>query len=313
MEDSDMQIRTDLAMESSEIAQNPGGVTLRNIHHGSIEEVVVTIETDEAAQALEKARGTYITLYHADLYHVDVADRKTMIHALAEAVRSLLPEAGDVLVIGLGNRYMTADALGSKTLEGLLVTRHMREITEDELQGKLRGVCAAAPGVLGVTGMETAEMVKGMAEHVRPAAIIAIDALAARESSRICTTIQVTDTGIRPGSGVGNHRAGLTRETLGVPVIAIGVPMVVYAAVIARDALSLLLRDMGMGEEEHEQAVDSLIEKVARQGLGEMVVTPREVDALVGKVARIIADGLNLALQPALSEEEIQLLSHDGP
>ena len=122
----------------------------------------------------------------------------------------------------------------------------------------------------------------------------------------------MTDTGILPGSGVGNHRAGLTKETLGVPVIAIGVPMVVYAAVIARDALSLLMDDLGMSEEEHEQAIEGMIQKITKQGLGELVVTPREVDELVGKVARIIADGINLALQPGLSEEEIQLLSHDG-
>ena len=123
----------------------------------------------------------------------------------------------------------------------------------------------------------------------------------------------MTDTGIRPGSGVGNHRAGLNQDTLGVPVIAVGVPMVVYAAVIARDALSLLLKDMDMNEDEHQQAMDGMVEHITRQGLGELVVTPREVDELVGRVARLIADGLNLALQPELSLEEIQYLSHDGP
>ena len=166
--------------------------------------------------------------------------------------------------------------------------------------------------MLGVTGMETAEVVHGVVERVRPAAVIAVDALAARESSRIGTTIQVTDTGILPGSGVGNHRMGLTKESLGVPVIAIGVPMVVYAAVIARDALGLLLQDMGMAEGEHEQAMDAMIAKVIQQGMGEMVVTPREVDELVGRVARVLSDGLNFALQARLSEEEITALSHDG-
>ena len=307
-----MQIRTDLALESQDYARAPQGVTSRTFRRGDIEEIHVSVETDEAASALEKAKGTYITLCHAALPHASAKERAALSRTLADALRNLLPPFGDLLVVGLGNRRITADALGSRVLESLLITRHMKDVTEASLQGRLRGVCAVAPGVLGVTGMETAEVVKGIVDRVRPAAVIAIDALAARESSRICTTIQVTDTGIRPGSGVGNHRAGLTRETLGVPVIAIGVPMVVYAAVIARDALTFLLSDMGLEQREHEQAVDTLIHKVVEQGMGELVVTPREVDELVGQVAEIIADGLNMALQPRLSEEEIRVLSHDG-
>lgn len=308
-----MQIRTDLAMESRDSAQSLGGVTSRTFRHGDIEETHVYIESEEAAQALEKAQGHYITLSHAALAHASVCERTALARALADILRGILPPFGDLLVVGLGNRHITADALGSRVLESLLITRHMKAVTEEPLRGRLRGVCAVAPGVLGVTGMETAEVVHGIVEHVHPAAVIAIDALAARESNRICTTIQVTDTGIRPGSGVGNHRQGLTRETLGVPVIAIGVPMVVYAAVIARDALTLLLKDIGLEEEEHEQAMDALVGKVIKQGLGDLVVTPREVDELVGKVAQIIAEGLNIALQPRLSEEEIGILTHDGP
>ena len=308
-----MQIRTDLAMESRENARGLAGVTACTLRRGAIEETRVRVETEEAARALEKAQGTYITLAHSGLAVCPAEERMEMARAICDGLRNLLPPFGDLLVVGLGNRHMTADALGSRVLEDLLVTRHLRDIPDESLNGRLRGVCAVAPGVLGVTGLETAEVVQGIVEHVRPAAVVAIDALAARESSRICTTIQITDTGIRPGSGVGNHRAGLTKETLGVPVIAIGVPMVVYAAVIARDALSLLLEDIGMDENEHAQAMDTLIEKLSAQGMGELVVTPREVDELVGKVGRIIADGLNLAFQPRLSEEEIQLLSHDGP
>ena len=308
-----MQIRTDLAMESREINGGLSGIAIHSCRRGAIEETHVCVETEEAARALEKARGTYITLSHSALAQCPAEERADMARAIAEALGRLLPSFGDVLVVGLGNRRMTADALGSRVLEDLLVTRHLRDIPDESLHGRLRGVCAVAPGVLGVTGLETAEVVQGIVEHVRPAAIVAIDALAARESSRICTTVQITDTGIRPGSGVGNHRAGLTQETLGVPVIAIGVPMVVYASVIARDALSLLLEDIGMDESEHAQAMDTLIGKLTNQGMGELVVTPREVDELVGRVSRILADGLNLAFQPQLSEEEIQLLSHDGP
>ena len=228
-----MQIRTDLAMESRDSSGGIPGVSYQVYSHGSIEEVHVTIETEDAAKALEKAMGKYITLSHPGLSHADAWERRGLSRALADVVKGLLPPFGDILVVGLGNRRITADALGSRVLESMLITRHMKDVTEPALRGRLRGVCAVAPGVLGVTGMETAEVVHGIVEHVRPAAVLAIDALAARESSRICTTIQVTDTGIRPGSGVGNHRLGLTRETLGVPVIAIGVPMVVYAAVIA--------------------------------------------------------------------------------
>ena len=308
-----MRIRTDLAMESREMAAGIPGITTHSQQKGMIEETHVRIETEEAARALEKAQGNYITLAHPGLKWCPPEERMEMARAICEKLRTLLPPTGDLLVVGLGNRNMTADALGSRVLEDLLVTRHLKDIPDEGLHGRLRGVCAAAPGVLGVTGLETAEVVQGIVEHVRPAAVIAIDALAARESSRICTTVQITDTGIRPGSGVRNHRAGLTKETLGVPVIAIGVPMVVYASVIARDALGLLLNDISMDEQAHVQAMDTLIDKLAAQGMGELVVTPREVDELVGRVGRIIADGLNLAFQPRLTEEEIQLLSHDGP
>ena len=307
-----MQFRTDLAMESRENAREIPGVSFHTRAHGAIEEVSVCIETEEAAKALEKAKGQYITLSYQDLAHASLEERQALSKALAGVLRGVLPGEGDLMVVGLGNRHITADALGSKVVEGILVTRHLREITEASLRGRLRGVCAVSPGVLGITGMETAEMVQGIVEHAHPAAVIAIDALAARESSRICTTVQVTDTGIRPGSGVGNHRMGLTKETLGVPVIAVGVPMVVYASVIARDALSLLMQDMGMQEGAHESAMDMLARRVSEKGLGDMVVTPREVDELVGKMASVIAAGLNMAMQPKLSEEEIQFFSHDG-
>ena len=307
-----MQFRTDLAMESRDWAGKPSGVMTRTRVHGTIEETFVCIETEEAAKALEKPAGAYMTISHPDLYRTETRDRMELSRCLAKALKTLLPQDGDLLVVGLGNRHMTADALGSRVLESLLITRHIKDAARDEIKDRLRGVCAVAPGVLGITGMETAEMVHGIVEHVRPAAVIAIDALAARECSRICTTIQVTDTGIRPGRGVGNHRAGLTKDTLGVPVIAIGVPLVVYASVIARDALSLLFHDMDMDEDAHAQAIDALLDKVSRQGLGELVVTPREVDEMVGRVARILSDGLNMALQSRLSEEEILSLSHDS-
>lgn len=307
-----MQIRTDLAMESRESAGSMGGVICDRVFHDGIEETRVRVQTEAAARALQKEIGQYITLSMPDFSHAGVQERKALTESLARSVRELLPPFGDLMIVGLGNRRMTADALGSRVVDGLMITRHMEGVTLPELTARLRGVCAIAPGVLGVTGMETAEVVLGLVEHVRPAAVIAIDALAARESRRICTTVQITDTGIRPGSGVGNHRVGLNRETLGVPVIAVGVPMVVYASVIARDALSLLMAESGEDSDVHEEAVNAMIGKVVESEMGELVVTPREVDELLGKVAAVIADALNMALQPRLTREEILLLTHDS-
>ena len=164
----------------------------------------------------------------------------------------------------------------------------------------MRPVSAMAPGVLGLTGVETAEMVRGVVERVHPAAVLAVDSLAAMETARICTTIQVTNTGIQPGSGVGNHRAGLTQENLGVPVIALGVPMVVYASTIVRDALRQIL-----GQQEAVEDADAVAEALVRDIQSELVVTPRSIDELVAHLADTLALAINTALQPEFSQEEL--------
>ena len=216
-------------------------------------------------------------------------------------LRSMLPKARkSILVVGLGNRNVTPDSLGPRTAERILVTRHMAGCLPEDMAQSMASVSAAAPGVLGVTGMETVEILKGMVTHVQPDAVIAIDALAARSSSRIASTIQIADTGITPGSGVGNHRKALNEQTLGVPVIAVGVPLVVYASTIASDALYAL----GGGEMEEER-IAACVEQVVSLKLGEMVVTPREVDALVERMSGVLADGINQALQPNLTSAEI--------
>ena len=220
-------------------------------------------------------------------------------------MKSLLPREGEVLVVGLGNRNVTADALGTRVVERMLVTRHLRQAMARELRGRLRGVSAIAPGVLGLTGIETAELCRGLVRHVRPSAVIAIDALAAFESERICTTVQITDTGIEPGSGVGNHRLGLTEETLGVKVIAVGVPMVVYASTIARDAMARLIDEYGLLARGHEEAAQQLLRQVSEGFLGDMVVTPREIDELVLHVAALLSDGINQALQPDIDPDTL--------
>mgnify|MGYP003291741375 FL=1 len=305
-----MQIRTDLAMEQN--WQGREGVCQYVQVLGHVQKTEVIVETDQAADWMGKPKGSYITYACDGLYYADAKERMALSRLIAGTLKKLVPRDGDVLIVGLGNRRITADALGSRGLDDLLITRHLSKDDTRCTWPGLRSVCALAPGVLGVTGMETAEVIRGIVKNVQPSAVIAIDALAAREAGRICTTVQITDTGIQPGSGVGNHRQGLNRETLGVPVIAIGVPMVVYAGVIARDVLQLMLREMGLEQEEYEEAATYLLEKSMQQTLREMVVTPREVDEMVGRVARIIADGINEALQEGLSREEMMELAHDG-
>ena len=298
--------RTDLAMECiDEGGGRVEGVRVSTHHMGGITHTRIRIEKERAAELLGRHTGEYITLEYRDLPRCDAHTQKLLAALVAQGVRSLLPREGEVLVVGLGNRNVTADALGTRVVERMLVTRHLRQAIARELRGRLRGVSAIAPGVLGLTGIETAELCRGLVRHVRPSAVIAIDALAAFESERICTTVQITDTGIEPGSGVGNHRLGLTEETLGVKVIAVGVPMVVYASTIARDAMARLIDEYGLLARGHEEAAEQLLRQVSEGFLGDMVVTPREIDELVLHVAALLSDGINQALQPDIDPDTL--------
>lgn len=291
---------TDLAVE----AHSAEKLCSESLPSG-IERTIVHIDTQEAAHALGRPIGTYVTLSCPQTMTIELSMRRALAQELGRTITSMLPEnARTVLVTGLGNRSVTPDALGPRTVERVLVTRHMEGCLPEDVAERMNSICAASPGVLGVTGLETAEVLRGMVEHVRPDAVIAIDALAARSSARICSTIQIADTGITPGSGVGNHRKALSRESLGVPVIAVGVPMVVYASTIAMDVLTAF---DGM-EQEDEERLSACVERVISERLGEMIVTPREVDALVERMAGIVAEGVNLALHPGLSGQEIAQL-----
>lgn len=296
------QIRTDLAMESF----GHGGEGMPGVHVNHWEEMGVSltevvVETEEASRALGKAAGVYMTLECPAIRQRDLDARLAMANLLGEEMARMLPGEGEapVLVIGLGNRRITPDSLGPQTIDRTLVTRHMFEQLPGFADERMRSVCALAPGVLGVTGIETMEMVEALVAKVRPRAILCVDSLAARAAGRIGTAIQLTDTGIQPGSGVGNHRRSLTREALGVPVIAIGMPTVIYAATLARDAMEALSPDTG------EEALDHVEAELLEGEHGEMVVTPREIDDLIADAAGVIASAVNRALQPDLSEEEI--------
>ena len=294
------QIRTDLAMEDAaglDRAHMPG-VHISEWETGGVGMTEVNVESDEGARLLGKPIGTYITMECPRVGRRDVDARRAVSVLLGEELARLLPPGeGDVLVIGLGNRTVTPDSLGPLAVDRTLVTRHLRR-ERPELAGAMSGVCALSPGVMGVTGIESGEIVRAAVEAVSPRAIIAIDSLAARAIERLASTVQLTDTGIQPGSGVGNHRAALTQETLGVPVLAVGVPMVIHAAALARDAFRRL-------SSADEAALEALANELMDGDLGEMIVTPREVDDLVGNAAVMLAGGINRALHPGLSEEEI--------
>ncbi|MBP3411099.1 MAG: GPR endopeptidase, partial [Clostridia bacterium] len=260
----------------------------------------VIIRTEEAARQLDKPCGSYLTLECRLLREHDPDARSAMATLLGEELARMVSPGGDapVLVVGLGNRGVTPDSLGPAVIDKTLVTRHV--MGSPFAAGHMKSVCAVAPGVLGITGIETVEMVESIVRSIRPRAVICIDALAARDSDRIGCTIQISNTGIQPGSGVGNHRKPLTKEILGVDVIAVGVPTVIYAATLARDAFALL-----SGNEKHEEALGSMERELLETNLGNLIVTPRDIDAIVRNCAVLIAGGINRALQPELTEAEI--------
>lgn len=210
---------TDLAVEACSSASKSDTERLAC----GMERLTVRIDSERDAQAMGRPCGVYVTLTCPQTMSIALKTRQALARELAMTLRSMLPKARQsILVVGLGNRNVTPDSLGPRTAERILVTRHMAGCLPEDMAQSMASVSAAAPGVLGVTGMETVEILKGMVTHVQPDAVIAIDALAARSSSRIASTIQIADTGITPGSGVGNHRKALNEQTLGVPVIAVG-------------------------------------------------------------------------------------------
>ncbi|NLA84952.1 MAG: GPR endopeptidase, partial [Clostridiales bacterium] len=317
-------IRTDLAMEAREMAQEQGrhdipGVQVENFKAEediSITRVEVVSEIGE--KNIGKPIGNYITLETPGIRDRDPVYEELVKKCLADEIRRLVNLNKDsvILVVGLGNWNVTADAVGPKVVDRVLVTRHIFEYVPDQVDERMRRICAVAPGVLGITGVETGEIVKGIVDKVQPDLVIAIDALASRKTERIGSTIQIADTGISPGSGIGNKRMGLNIDTLGVSTLAIGVPTVVYAHTIGRDALGMLIKEFSeqvepdnelflMLKTMDEKRLNSLVGEVLTEGLGDLVVTPKEVDLLIDDVADIIADGINLAIHDGLTLEEV--------
>ena len=283
---------TDLAMEAREIwresvgaATKLPGVKARQWSAKGITTTTVQVLNAEGAGAIGKPEGKYVTLEFGARFLQEPSGFSRAAVLLGRELRQLLPQQGSVLVVGLGNSAVTPDAVGPKAVEHLIVTRHL-----GALFPQFRSVSAIAPGVLGTTGLESAEVVRGVVERSAPSCVIVVDALASRSMERVCTTVQLSDTGITPGSGVGNHRMALDEKTLGVPVIAVGVPTVVEA--------------------------DTLIQDIFEENIGKyanfrtncdksMIVTPRDINAKIDRLARLLGYGISLGLHRGLNFSDI--------
>ena len=292
-----MAFRTDLAVEA--VQNLPHAANLRQVRQTerTIEGFLVNevdILTEHAAQEIGKPCGRYVTLELDALVRREEDAFPRACRALSTLLADLLPDSassGPVLVTGLGNRMITPDAIGPQAIDHVIATRHLVEQVPDVF-ASWRPVSALAPGVLGQTGVETGEVICGVLDRVKPAAVLAVDALAAGRLSRLLRTIQLADTGITPGAGVGNARAALNSDTLGVPVIAIGVPTVVDGATLAHEIAAQL------GGPSCE-ALDDLSLPV--------MVTTRDIDREVADIARVVGYAVNMALHPHLSVSDIDL------
>ena len=292
-------IHTDLALEDKERFESDhvevSGVSVEEFYDedNEIRVTEVKILTENGAKTMRKPIGTYITMEMANLSLLDEDYHHEVAKQLAKNIGNILKlkkENYAALVVGLGNREVTPDALGPHTIECLNVTRHIVKeygkyaMDDDEIHM----ISAIAPGVMAQTGMESYEIIKGIVEMIRPDVVFVIDALAARNTKRLNRTIQIADTGIHPGSGVGNHRNEISQETLGIPVIAIGVPTVVDAATIVRDTIENLISTLD-NDDKYE-----MIQDLIAPHLYGMFVTPKDIDESIERISATLAEGLNL-------------------
>lgn len=315
--------KTDLAIEMRELYQEEKqqeipGVKVEELQKDGVKVIRVEIMEETGARIMGKPVGNYITIEAPELKYRDKDLYEEVSRILAQELSNIAKvEEDDVtLVVGLGNWNVTPDSLGPKTVSHLMVTRHIFEYLPDQVDEGATSVCALSPGVLGITGIETGEIIQGVVDKVRPNRVIAIDALASRKLERISTTIQIADTGISPGSGVGNKRKALNEVTLGVPVIALGVPTVVDAATMASDTIDKMVDSMAQqvneGQEFYKvlknmQQEDkyNLIREVLAPHVGNLVVTPKEVDDMIRDMSKILANGLNIFLHPSIDLKDV--------
>lgn len=312
--------RCDLAIEAHEMLAagssdefSLSGVTVEEDDDGGYITVTsVSVDTEDGARRLGKPVGKYVTIEMPSRFYGEQEIYEEMCRRCAKEIKKLTDEKLSskedlVLVAGLGNRNIAADALGPKIIDLLMITRHLKKYIPNEIDERIRPVCGIAPGVLGITGIETEEIVRGLTEKTKPKLVIVIDALCSGRVERINTTIQITDTGITPGAGVGNARKTINEESLGVPVIAIGVPTVVDAATIAAAGLDLAIELEGedaaaglRGEERYEK-----IRAAIEPQFGNMIVAPKDVDSIIDDISSVIANGINIALHEGITLRDI--------
>lgn len=334
MSELDLQqynVSTDLALEANELAERPRGGPVPGIH-SEVEEsdgitiTMLQVQNEEGAKAIGKMQGHYVTievpgLRDGDTKLQDMVATRFAKHFESFLERLAIPKTARVLIIGLGNWNVTPDALGPLVVENVMVTRHFFELMPDQVAPGYRSVSAVAPGVLGITGIESSDIVQGIVERSNPDLVIAIDALASRALERVNTTIQIADTGIHPGSGIGNKRKGLTQDILGVPVIAIGVPTVVYASTIVNNTFEMMRSHLerqngdtkqifGLMNEMEEQERLQLVREVLGPVGHDLLVTPKEVDQFIEDIANIIASGLNASLHDAVDSGNVAAYTH---
>ena len=309
-------IRTDLAAEIKEFRKltEKDGFYDETSEKDGIKFREVRILNDSAASKIGKPIGTYITVDFGAAFE-DEAVFDSATEVIADKIKSMVGANlnENVLLVGLGNSKLTSDAIGPETLSGVIVTRHLKShLPEIYSTLPLRDLSALTPGVLGTTGIETADIVKAVAEKTKPSLIVAIDALASRRAERVCSTVQMSDSGISPGSGVGNHRQELSKKTLGIPVISIGVPTVIDTATLAYDTFETLCENFDSEElsslvKRGDISYQTVCDALGSSSLN-MIVTPRDIDVLVRKASRLLSFSLNMALHGDLTPEEIQSL-----
>ena len=278
-----MGVRTDLAVEfAADRVESDRGITVEKYKEFGVAVSTVTIKNDSAAKELGKPIGRYITLEAEG--KINIFELENLKYILVKELRGLLGDIkGTVLVVGIGNKNVTPDAIGPKTAEGVLATRHIPELLAQKIGLKgLKSVSVLSPGVLGQTGIEVKEIIESAVRCVKPALIILVDALAAREVSRLCNTIQISNTGICPGSGVGNERLEISEKTVGIKCVTVGIPTVVHA--------STLCFDLTGNEGKNHNT---------------LIVTPRDIDRLVDRSCEVVSFALNEVLQPEIDPDII--------